>query len=533
MFCPKCGNKVTDGEVFCGKCGAKLTDNNTTAQETESSGRQESVAAENTQAVPQNAVKAGKLQKFAKYGRVLIVISMALLFLSSFIRLPISPKILAVGAVLGIFLSALDIKKPVKFSRVMELIGAGIVVVVLVVVSLGTGSGGNDKYIQMVKSGSFEAYPQKTVGEAFDGFLGNPKWESGISEDGVRFVNVTGKFYYYDEEANIIVQFIIENEKTESFLYNTCELNGVPQNSLFFWGLLEAIYNDDSAATYDSNNESYSENRILIGEVRSLFDDEAYGILEVTLDYVEFRDKREDEYFGGYIYPDEGFAFLYVGVTLNNIGTKTTLLPASTVVYDGTYEFTESYRYGDNTFNIKPLSPPESAILIYMVPISAVESEKSLVLNINDGNTLISHTIRSGSNAEYDVEMQTGMSSNSSKIINEYAGSWSGRDYDRIFMEINYVDANGGYFDISISWSDSASEVTQWELQGAYMEEGGTIQYYGNLIEYYYYDNGEMNSEVVSEAEEGIIWIGDDGLLYWDDFTEPSGESYVLEKLTY
>ena len=118
--------------------------------------------------------------------------------------------------------------------------------------------------------------------------------------------------------------------------------------------------------------------------------------------------------------------------------------------------------------------------------------------------------------------------------ISRYEGSWSGRDYDRIFMEINYVDANGGYFDISIGWSSGASEMTQWELQGVYMEEEGVIQYYGNEIEYEgSYETGEIEENVVSEAEEGILWIGDDGLLYWDDYTEPLGESYVLEKSTY
>ena len=118
--------------------------------------------------------------------------------------------------------------------------------------------------------------------------------------------------------------------------------------------------------------------------------------------------------------------------------------------------------------------------------------------------------------------------------ISRYEGSWSGRDYDRIFMEINYVDANGGYFDISISWASSALEWTQWELWGTYMEEEGVIQYYGNQIEHEgSYETGEMEEEVVSEVEEGILWFGDDGLLYWDDYTEPSGESYILEKTTY
>lgn len=45
----------------------------------------------------------------------------------------------------------------------------------------------------MVKNGTLEAYPQENVGDAFGGYLKNPKWESGVSEDGTRCVNVTGK----------------------------------------------------------------------------------------------------------------------------------------------------------------------------------------------------------------------------------------------------------------------------------------------------------------------------------------------------
>lgn len=125
-------------------------------------------------------------------------------------------------------------------------------------------------------------------------------------------------------------------------------------------------------------------------------------------------------------------------------------------------------------------------------------------------------------------------SSFDSSEVSRYEGAWSGRDYDRIYMEINYVDENGGYFDISISWSSSASEWTQWELWGVYLEEEGVVQYYGNQIEYWgSYETGETEENVVSEAEEGILWFGDDGLLHWDDYTEASGESYVLQRSAY
>lgn len=457
-------------------------------------------------------------------------IALALLFLSSFIRLPISPIIFALGAILGIFLSALGMKKSLKISKIIEMVCAGIVLVVMIAVLAGA-DGENDKYVQTVKSGTIEAYPQKTVGEAFDNYLINAVWESGEAENGQRFVNVKGEILYEGKNAEIIVQFFVDDDN-EFFQYNACEINGVPQNDLTVLYLFDTVFNYDSAAiTPDLKEGSNNKNRILIGETQS-FDDAGYGNLEVTLDYVEFCDKGENESGIGYIYPNENCVFLYAGFTVKNIGTKNGSFTApSTVIYDGIYEFEESYSRGGlgDIMSIKPLSPPVNTMFIYEIPIDVAKSDKSLVLNIDN---LISFIIRSGSDNNYDMETKAGMSSTG---IEAYEGSWHGLEYvnDRMFMEISYVDANGGYFDISISWSSSASEWTQWELQGVYTEEG-VMRYYGNEIEYESsYETGETKENVVSQAEEGVLWIGDDGLLYWDDYTEPSGETFAFEKSVY
>lgn len=308
MFCPKCGAEILEGAEFCQKCGAKLINSDTAPQGAEASGRQEPVAAGNTQVPPPNAVKGKNLQKLAMFGNVLLGIAMVLLILRAFIGLSIiNPQILAVAAALGIILSAIGMKKPLKISKIIELVCAGIVLVVVVAVLIGTG-GENDKYIKMVKEGMLEAYPSKTVGEAFDGYLKNPKWESGVSEDGTRCVNVTGKILYYEKETDILVQFIIENDKTGSFSYNACELDGVPQNNLFFWGLLEAIYNGDESPSPESSSDYVpGENSIMIGETRSTSD--IYGgEMEVILDSIEFTDGPLSTGYDS-LTPDDGFTY--------------------------------------------------------------------------------------------------------------------------------------------------------------------------------------------------------------------------------
>lgn len=263
MFCQKCGAQIAEGADFCHKCGARAIHIDGTQQPVEAiasvdtspqGGMPEAAVAGSTLQTPSNHPPKEKngLRRAAGIGRVLMWASLILMMISSFVGLPISPVILAIGVAVGIILSALGAKRPLGLSRILELVSAVVLLVVIAVVSLSS-SGTNDQYVQMVKEGTLNGYPQKTVGEAFDGFLKNPKWESGLSDDDQRFVNVTGKILYYDEEVNLAVQFIVD-EKSGSFEYNACRINDVPQNNLTFWGLLEAIYDDDSAAGEDSSS---------------------------------------------------------------------------------------------------------------------------------------------------------------------------------------------------------------------------------------------------------------------------------------
>ncbi len=55
------------------------------------------------------------------------------------------------------------------FSKIIELVSAVILLVVIGVYVTSSG-GASDKYIQVVKEGTLDGYPQMTVGEAFDSF---------------------------------------------------------------------------------------------------------------------------------------------------------------------------------------------------------------------------------------------------------------------------------------------------------------------------------------------------------------------------
>ena len=324
-----------------------------------------------------------------------------------FLHLPISPAILVAGVAIGIILSAIGAKRPLGLSKIIELVVAVILLVVVGFSTLSSGGTG-DKYVQLVKSGTLDGYPQMTVGEAFDGFLSDPKWESGLSDDNVRFVNVKGGALYFGEEAELAVQFIIVDEKEGSFQYNACEVDGTPQNNLVFWGLLETIYGD-SASGGDSPSKGldsqgdldFLSDPITIDETQSY--DNEYGNIEVTLNYAAFTDKLDNTLLGGYIYPDEGNVFLWADVTVKNIGTENGYLSASSrVVYDGTYEFQSDSTVGDLLGSIAPLTAPTEGAIIFEVPIIVMESDSSLVFNIDSGEVVLSYVIRPGNGTSGD-----------------------------------------------------------------------------------------------------------------------------------
>lgn len=403
MFCSKCGNELMEGATFCPQCGTKVVYEDGAQQSIDipvpnTKGQQTSEAVPNTQqASTSNTVKVnGGLHKAAKIGRVLMWGSLLLLFLSSFVGLPIDPAILGVGVAIGIILSALGAKRPLSLSKIIELVVAGILLMVIAVSVMSSG-GESDKYVQIVKEGTLDAYPQMTVGKAFDNYLNKPKWESGLSDNNERFVNVRGGILYYDKEAEIVVQFIVD-EKSGLFQFNACEIDGIPQNNLIVWSLFETIYNGDSAsAELGSQGVSNSAlDVITIGETQS-FDDEGFGNMEVTLDYAQFVDSYQNTLTGGYIYPGEDFVFLWTALTLKNIGTANATLPTawSKIIYDGSYEFTSPSLVGDMS-GLPPLSEPREVALVFKVPIAVLESDKSLALSINDiyGGSMLSYAVR-------------------------------------------------------------------------------------------------------------------------------------------
>lgn len=102
--------------------------------------------------------------------------------------------------------------------------------------TVGTG----DASINAVKNGTLDGYPQTTLGESLGNFLSNAKWESLKAEDGNTYVNVTGGITFDGRPADLALQYRVYD--TGRFEYQALEINGVPQSTLVYWGLIEKIY---------------------------------------------------------------------------------------------------------------------------------------------------------------------------------------------------------------------------------------------------------------------------------------------------
>lgn len=79
-----------------------------------------------------------------------------------------------------------------------------------------------DSNISMVQNGYPALIPDITYKEAYDNFFANPQWRGFKAETGEDVVEFSGECTYYNEEAKVYIQFVINDEETFSMHYAGC-----------------------------------------------------------------------------------------------------------------------------------------------------------------------------------------------------------------------------------------------------------------------------------------------------------------------
>lgn len=92
--------------------------------------------------------------------------------------------------------------------------------------------------VKQVKASAFNLCSAHTFDDVVNGFFSNPRWQSGVSEDGDTFVNVKGGMLYMEKEVSAQIQFLIEDNMIE---FNALEFNEIPQNQLVASSLFHAM----------------------------------------------------------------------------------------------------------------------------------------------------------------------------------------------------------------------------------------------------------------------------------------------------
>lgn len=111
------------------------------------------------------------------------------------------------------------------FNRISTLLFAAIVLVTALVGCSEADTNSDlqgsrfDSNISMVQNGHPELIPHITYKEAYDNFFANPEWRGFKADDGSDVVEFSGECTYYDEDAVVYIQFVIDDEESFSMYY--------------------------------------------------------------------------------------------------------------------------------------------------------------------------------------------------------------------------------------------------------------------------------------------------------------------------
>jgi len=91
--------------------------------------------------------------------------------------------------------------------------------------------------LSLVKDGTWDGCPQKTLGKMATDYLPAPSWHFLVAEDGRKYVNLSSKITYKGEPVDAVIQFLV-HEEGDTFEIHAFEMDGIPQDGLILTALL-------------------------------------------------------------------------------------------------------------------------------------------------------------------------------------------------------------------------------------------------------------------------------------------------------
>lgn len=110
-----------------------------------------------------------------------------------------------------------------------------IIVAVIAIIALSGSDDGTsddlqgsqfDSSIELVKGGAPLLIPDITYQDAYENFFDNPQWRGFTADTGEKVVEFTGDCLYYEEDAQVYIQFVIEEDDSFSMYYAHMNVGG-------------------------------------------------------------------------------------------------------------------------------------------------------------------------------------------------------------------------------------------------------------------------------------------------------------------
>ncbi len=147
-----------------------------------------------------------------------------------------------------------DLPKKQKMTRIIIACACFLVAAVLIIVGIVAGGSKAAEeesfYINQVKTGKLDAFPDVTIETAFNAFFSNPKWKSFESEDGLNIVEFNGGCTLDGESINCCIQFNVSKDGTFETYYADLDGEQLTDNEDIL-SLYEAIFGQSSSGGED------------------------------------------------------------------------------------------------------------------------------------------------------------------------------------------------------------------------------------------------------------------------------------------